>query len=198
MKEEWREIKGYEGYYEVSNIGNIRSMERYVNSKNKSIALKKAKSINMSKRGAYISVKLSKENKEKTFSVHRLVALMFIPNPENKLEVNHIDGNKMNNFVGNLEWCTRSENGLHSYKNGLQSGRKGSKHHFTNLREYDIIQMFFDLNKGLTKREISIKYGLSYSNICKILRGKTWRHVADLISKGEAIDVNTLEINPYK
>ena len=198
MKEEWREIKGYEGYYEVSNIGNIRSIERYVNSKNKSIAFKKAKSIKSSKRGDYISVKLSRENEEKTFSVHRLVALMFIPNPENKLEVNHIDGNKLNNFFSNLEWCTRSENEIHSYKNGLQSGRKGSKHHFTNLKEDDIIQMFLDLNKGLTRKEISIKYGLSYSNTCKILKGRTWGHIADLISKGEAIDVNTLDINPYK
>jgi len=198
MKEEWSEISGYEGYYEVSNLGSIRSIERYVNSKNRSLALKRAKSIKTSKRGDYISVNLTRENKQKTFSVHRLVALTFIPNPENKLEVNHIDGNKLNNSINNLEWCTRSENEIHSYINGLQSGRKGSKHHFTNLKEEDVIQMFYDLNNGLTRKEISIKYALSYSNTCKILKGRIWSHIAGLIEKGEAIDVNTLEENPYK
>ena len=103
MKELWHEIVGFEEDYQVSNFGKVKSYKR----KNKSI-LKES----LSKRG-YKRVTLYKNNKQFYYSVHRLVATAFIPNPENKPHINHIDGNKMNNNVDNLEWCNQSENILH-------------------------------------------------------------------------------------
>ena len=96
--EEWRDIKGYEGKYQVSNLGRVRSLNF-----NKT---GKIKELSYAKRRGYLGVTLFKDKKPKTFAVHRLVAEMFIPNPNNYPQVNHKDENKLNNNVENLEWCT--------------------------------------------------------------------------------------------
>lgn len=109
----WKDIKGYEGLYQVSNLGRIKSF-----SKRKELIRKPTKN---KKRNGYLEISLFKNNKEKRFKVHRLVAEAFIPNPENKEEVNHIDGNKSNNNKNNLEWVTDKENKEHAWKNGLMN-----------------------------------------------------------------------------
>ena len=119
MEEIWKDIKGYEGLYQVSNFGNVKSLDRYIINKNGDKQYFPGKYLNQGISDNYLKVILSKNNKQRTFRVHILVARTFIPNPENKPEVNHIDGNKSNNRVDNLEWNTRSENELHAYKNGL-------------------------------------------------------------------------------
>lgn len=136
MEEVWKDIKGYEGLYQVSNLGNVRSIERKVDYRIKgtyaikpSILLKP--SIN---KNGYLSVALSKNNKIKRMRVNRLVALNFISNPNKKPQVNHIDGNKSNNNVNNLEWCTNSENQLHAYKSGLHKIQKGIECHSYGLK----------------------------------------------------------------
>ena len=96
--EQWKQIAGYEGLYEVSNYGNVYSI------RNKKI-LKLSKD-NL----GYLRVMLCKNDKQKSFLVHRLVAIAFIPNPENKATVNHIDEDKTNNHVYNLEWMSRGDN----------------------------------------------------------------------------------------
>ncbi len=117
MKDEevWKDIKDYEGKYQVSNIGNIRSLE-YHNAKGiKRIGLlRQAKD----KKG-YLRCALSKCSRLSTFKVHRLVATAFIPNPNNLPQINHIDGDKSNNKVNNLEWCDNSYNQKHAYSTGL-------------------------------------------------------------------------------
>ena len=105
----WKPIKGYEGKYEISNKGNVMSLSYHQTGKPKLLA-------QFPDKKGYLQVDL----KKKYIKVHRIVAETFIPNPENKPQINHIDGNKSNNSVENLEWCTQSENQKHAYKNGLK------------------------------------------------------------------------------
>lgn len=110
-KEEWLPVPGYEELYEVSSLGSVR------NSKTQHVmrgCVQRYKGGSLRR-----SVTLSKGGKSRTVKVHRLVALAFVPNPDNKREVNHINGDPLNNAAANLEWCTGSENMLHAYKNGL-------------------------------------------------------------------------------
>lgn len=126
LTEEWKAVKGYEGLYEVSNAGKVRSIDRVVVGKDGKAKRLKGKELffTISKPSAKghqprASVQLWKENKAKLIYVHRVVATAFIPNPDNKPTVNHIDGNPLNNNVWNLEWATYSENEKHAYRTGL-------------------------------------------------------------------------------
>lgn len=127
MKEEWRDIKGYEGWYQVSNLGNVMSLPRKVRfGKHDHFQYTKQR-ILKPKRGGntdYWYIGLSKNNEVKYHSIHRLVAQAFIDNPENKAEVNHKDGDKKNNLISNLEWTTRSENLKHRYRVLGQTNRR--------------------------------------------------------------------------
>jgi hypothetical protein len=131
----WRSVLNYKGYYEVSNHGNVRSINRIIIDKNgnelhyKSRLLKPAPN-----KDGYLQVGLSRNSKINSYCVHQLEALAFIPNPENKPTVNHIDGIKANNYVDNLEWATKSEQAIHSLEHNLRTmpnawiGKFGSKH----------------------------------------------------------------------
>lgn len=121
MKEIWKDIKEYEGLYKVSNLGRVKSLERYKNNHGKQQLIPESiKSTRKDKQG-YLLLDLYKDNKQKTIRIHRLVAEHFIENPNNKETVNHIDGNKENNTVNNLEWATFKEQNKHFYKNNLKS-----------------------------------------------------------------------------
>jgi HNH endonuclease/NUMOD4 motif len=115
----WKKIEGYENY-EVSSLGRIRSIGiNYVTDyKNRRFG-RKPKLLKFHFGPQYYRVCLSKKGKQLKYAVHRLVAKAFIPNPENKPEVNHINGDKLDNRVENLEWVTRSENAVHAFKNGF-------------------------------------------------------------------------------
>jgi hypothetical protein len=115
----WRSIKDYPNY-QVSNLGSIRSL----NYNNQKIINNLKPAICAS---GYYGVGFSLKGKTKTFLIHRLVGIYFITNPKNKLEINHKDGNKLNNHYNNLEWCTRLENAKHASNNNLL--RKGINHY---------------------------------------------------------------------
>jgi len=119
-----KDIKGFEKYYAVTQDGVVYSLPRYLKF-NHGLRLTKLKAIkqNIHKTG-YRHVMLWKDWNGRHFLVHRLVANAFIPNPKNKTEVNHIDGDKSNNRANNLEWCTRSENMIHAHKKGLFKRKK--------------------------------------------------------------------------
>ena len=116
MMEIWRDIEGYEGLYQVSSLGRVKRLAHWKNQRtNRSdkyyeYRQLKEKVLSPSVAGPYSSVQLSKDNNIKTYSVHRLVAKAFIPNPESLPEVNHKDCDGHNNNVDNLEWCSREYN----------------------------------------------------------------------------------------
>ena len=130
-------------------------------------------------KNGYVKVQMrSTDNKSHRYSVHRLVLENFKPveNMEN-LQVNHIDGNKQNNKLDNLEWCTPSENQKHAFKMGLQKARTGEKSNLSKLTEQDVKKFFELRSQGLTQKEIGNILGCSDSNISAILRGKSWKQV---------------------
>lgn len=129
----WKDVPDYVGMYEVSNFGNVRAVARTIRMKNGVVRKHKMRilvpDIYSSNTTTYFRVTLSKDNKQRRFGIHQLVAKVFIPNPDSKPHVNHIDNNGQNNAVGNLEWCTHSENMLHAQTQGrlTASQQKGGQ-----------------------------------------------------------------------
>ena len=120
IKKQWKEIKGYEGKYIISNFGEVISLPRTKqNNSNKQYVEPREICRYINKRNGYVYVHLCNDGEERTIRLHRLVAETFIPNPNKLPQINHIDGNKENNRIDNLEWCTASENEKHAYKIGL-------------------------------------------------------------------------------
>lgn len=143
MKEVWKDIVGYEGLYQVSNLGRVKSLERYVQNHGalqfhkeqiKRASERKRKDGNQ----GYLTLRLYKDNKGKNCYIHRLVAEAFIPNPENKPTVNHINGDKHDNRAKNLEWNTYKENNKHAYDTGLNGE--------THRRTMRVLQYDADMN----------------------------------------------------
>lgn len=178
MKEIWKTIPSYEGYYQVSNKGRVRSIDR--KAKNRSgFRLVKSKIIKPTNNGTgYLIVGLSKESKRCNFLIHRLVALCFIDKPVDKNIINHINGIKTDNRVSNLEWCNQMENIRHSIENGLIN-QLGSNHHSSKLTESDVLKIrkLYDL-KSHTYSSISNIYGISIENVRNIIKRITWKHLS--------------------
>lgn len=153
MEEIWKDIEGYEGLYQVSNLGRVK---RFTSGR----ILKDCKIT-----GGYIGVNLSKNSIKSTKKIHRLVSQAFIPNPENKPEVNHIDENKSNNNVNNLEWVTRKENNNHGTRNERSSKTKSIPIIATNLKTGELKEFY-------SGKECARQLGLHTSNIAAVLKGR--------------------------
>jgi hypothetical protein len=160
--EQWKDIKGYEGFYQVSNLGNVKNIKRNT--------IRKLKEDN----SGYLHCLLSANAVRKTFLVHRLVAAAFIDNPENKPFINHINANRSDNCVENLEWCTQKENINHSRKMGNQfhSTLKGEKHHNTQISDERVTLMRKARQLGMTHKDIAMLVGISVSYTTMILTNK--------------------------
>ena len=170
MLERWKDIKGYEGLYKVSDCGRIKSLKKKVGFYfRKEIIL-----CNCKQQRGYLAVNLSKNGKAKRFLVHRLVATAFIDNPKKLKQINHIDGNKNNNSINNLEWCTASENISHAFKLGLNHQRPPINYGKLNANSKKVAQ--FDLNMNLLKNwdcimDVTRELKIDNSQICKCCKG---------------------------
>ena len=175
--EVWKDISGYEGHYQVSNIGRVKSLARVVECRKDVFINKKEKFLSDWNCGkGYRKIKLSKDGIEKSIRVHRLVAETFLGNPEAKSEVNHINGIKDDNRIENLEWCTSSENTIHALNNKLKISQKGSEHGMSKLTEKDVLEIReIGRSKGL--KEVSKIFKVSESLISNVLLNKIWNHV---------------------
>lgn len=163
MCEVWKPISGYEGLYEISNYGNVRSLERYKVYRNelRTIHAKILKYNTIT--SGYKQVALYKSGKRKCLLIHRLVAEAFIDNPHNLPQVNHKDGNKTNNNVANLEWCTAKENMVHSVEHNIR----------TDLKPVDMFSKAGEYIKTFNCiREAGRVLGIKHHNISMCCRGK--------------------------
>jgi len=173
QKEIWVDVLGLEGFYQVSNFSNVRSLDRItkMNSKQPFRKVKGRAIKNSLNTNGYLTFNMTKNGIKKLTSIHRLVALHFIPNPENKPCVNHINGIKTDNRIENLEWVTYAENSVHAVETGLCVAVNGEKHprcKISNLEVVNIRKM-----KGIkTVSEIAKTYNVVESTIRDILNNK--------------------------
>lgn len=155
------DVKGYEGLYLISRDGDIYSKHRgkylkpYLNP------------------CGYLGVKLCKNGKNTSLSVHRILASTYSSPVEGRTEVNHIDGNKLNNSLDNLEWCTRSENMRHAHKVGLVD-LKGDKGPNAKLTEEQVLKIRKSSARGTL---LANEYGVTKHTIYDIRKRKSWKHI---------------------
>ena len=184
MKENWKDIKGYEGLYQCSTYGNIRSLDRYVYELSGKKQFRKGQIIVPRKnKNGYLQLTLNKNAKRKMVYVHRIVAETFIENSNNNLVVNHKDGNKLNNNVDNLEWCSYSENNLHSYN---KLNRKNSNEGCTPKSVYIIDTTSKSLKYFDSIAETSREIKLSTTQINRYIHSnKKWKGRYILLTDNE-------------
>lgn len=180
MIEKWEPILGYEGKYEVSNLGNVRSLDRVTFTKcGRELPIKgRVLRPNVSNKDSYPRIILyGKNTSYKIYYIHRLVAAAFIPNLKNKPVVNHKDGIRNNNCVDNLEWCTQSENVRHAFATGLNP-QIGETSTTRVLNESDVLEICQLIDDGeLTYLDIGKKYGVGPVEVHRIHTGDRWNHL---------------------
>lgn len=178
MEEEWRDIEGYEGIYQISNLGRVRSLSRIV-ARNRGGPKKQAGQILSItvRKGPYLGVTLSKNGRKKNFTIHRLLARHFIANPAGLAEVNHIDGNKFNNCLSNLEWVTHGGNSKHAYDLGLNKGPWGEKNFSSKLTALSVQAIRTLIACGVEQKFLASHYGVHNSTISAIHLRKKWRNL---------------------
>lgn len=178
MNEIWKDISTYEGIYQVSSMGHVKSLDRLAKDRWGGGRLIYGKMITIQcDMHGYRYVHLYKNSKGRNCKVHLLVAKAFIENINNLPFINHIDGDKSNNCINNLEWCTQSENEKHAHQIGLKN-HKGENHPRNRFTNDDILEMrrLFDIEK-LNQREIGRIMNINYKTVHKIVHRQRWAHI---------------------
>jgi hypothetical protein len=173
MEEIWKDVPGYEGQFQASNLGRIKSLKRL------GAWVERIRKLHLNKKGNYWEICITDKCGRyfKTMlKVHRMVASAFIPNTEEKPTVNHKDGNRLNNYVENLEWCTQKENMQHAWRTGLISSAKiraGGRSYEKRISDFSVSQMRNEYRPGLFGyKRLAKKYGISKSLVCAIIKGR--------------------------
>ena len=175
----WKDIQGYEGLYQVSNYGRVKSLERKVKSKGGFRKVSERILKPMVTSYGYRAVSFYNPNNKK-YKIHRLVVQAFLNNPNNYEQVNHIDGDKTNNHVDNLEWCSHEMNMQHAHKTGLKNMKHltGHNHPNSKLTDKDVKEIREKyIPKIYTLKKLAEEYGVDYSVIHKIIKRKNWKHI---------------------
>lgn len=180
ISEVWASIYGFEKYYQISSLGRVKAMRRYKERGTQRFWTKE-KLLNPKPDGrGYKRVLLYGDISETPIriSIHRLVAEAFIPNPENKPQINHINGIKTDNGINNLEWCTSQENLYHAYASGLNIRARGERVGISRLKEKQVVKIRKIYQSGkYTQLEVANMFGVSRSAIRGVINGETWKHV---------------------
>lgn len=185
MQEEiWKDIAGWEGYYQISNLGKVKSLERkqrFVSIAGKECFYKKREMMKktvVNLGNGYRMVSFSRDSKAFTKYIHRLVAEAFIPNPDNLPWINHKDGDKLNNSIDNLEWCTPAHNIAHAISTGLQTQARGERASKSKLDSLQVLVIKSILaSKEATMVDIAKYFNVTHQSICAIKDGKSWVHI---------------------
>lgn len=179
MNETWKDIKGYEGLYQVSKSGKIKTLPREVRNTEKSFRkLGEKIHIPCDNGNGYKYVTLSSNRKVNHVYIHRAVAEAFLCNCFELPEVNHIDGDKSNNHIDNLEWCTRGENMKHAHKSGLTFSHKGEDSYNAKLTEEKVLKVreLFATGKYM-QITLADMFGISRGYIHAIVHRTKWKHI---------------------
>ncbi len=196
MKEIWKDIEEYEGLYQISNLGRVKRIlfiNNIISKPENRILSNKLDNL------GYVQVTLCKNGTRKYKRIHRLAAKAFLPNPNNLPCVNHKDGDKNNNRIDNLEWCTHSYNTKHALSNGLIDANKIKKarqknikkaqeiSHLQNvgetncksvLREKEVLEIRkIYSERKMTQKQLAQQYGVHKDTISRIIHRETWKHI---------------------
>lgn len=179
MKEIWKSVPGYEKFYLISNLGRIKRLMRIRRS---GLPLYE-KILNPGLSRGYPRIRLTDENgKKRRFLVHRLVGMAFIPNIENKPEINHLDGIRNNNHVSNLEWATRTDQMQHAIRTGLMEPtfKNGEKNLMSKLSQRDVFEIIkrWDTN-NFSKKDLAKIFSVSPVTIESIIYGQRWNKITN-------------------
>lgn len=182
-KEVWKDIKEYEGLYQVSNLGRVKSLDREITYSDGRTTLHKGREIKtrVGNHG-YMCALIYKNNKPKQILIHRLICEHFVEPPSNEKNiVNHKDGNKLNNDPSNLEWCDKRYNMVHAIDELKVSNVLGEENSQSKLTEEQVLEIYnLAINKTYTQQKIADMYGISSGNVNCIKLQKTWKRVTDV------------------
>lgn len=173
----WKDIEGYEGVYKVNNIGDVKSLARTRKGRANGVVDVKETILSSKISAGYRQVVLYRNAIRNMQLVHRLVCSAFHNNSQHLPQVNHKDGNKLNNNSDNLEWVTRSQNQLHAYSTGLQKHQFGSARYCAKLNEDKVTKIKQMLRNGARAKDIAKEYNVDPVTISNIKTGATWKRV---------------------
>lgn len=178
MKESWASIAGYEGLYEVSDRGNVRSLQRFAPNRSGLRPIRDRLLVgNLDGRG-YLIVGLSRLGVRRMFTVQRLVMNAFVGPRPHGYQINHKNGIKRDNRLDNLEYVTPSENSLHAHRTGLSVSIKGSRHYRAKLNESQVLRIRDMVGSGSsTPTLVAEMFGVSTTTIYSIVSRANWRHI---------------------
>lgn len=179
-KEVWKDIREYKGLYQVSNLGRVKSLSRTYTRTIKGTTFKQNVKERILKQGEsiYPLVNLYKKGKNKVIYIHTLVTEAFLGKKRKGLVVNHKDGNRNNNNIKNLEYCTQKENMIHARETGLTTIQYGEDTSGAKLTEQQVLEIHeLAINKTYTQKEIGKMYGIDGSQVSRIKNKIYWRHL---------------------